>query len=216
MSSVALVVCEALSQADQITNGLLWLVRHINGGGEFFSHAVFSALASVAVSSRLRDFIIAPSGESIQALKSDIEQEINKVTRCAQIDDDLQDRLRGHYQHCINDADDLLSQLKKDVAEIEKTCHVRCWVFFAVIFILISVRVSEHLGAINLLCLIPLWRARRSMSSTYESANRKLEELRNNFNNVRTVCQSQYEKDQDDMVARIQTELAPEGPAKRT
>lgn len=216
MFSAGVIVCDAASLPDQIADILLRLAQYVNGGGEFFSHAAFSALASVAVSSRLREFIIAPSGESIQALKRDIELEIDKVTRSAQIDDDLRDRLRDHYQHCRNDADDLLSQFKRDVAKVEKTCHMRCWVFFAVIVILISIRASEHLGAINLLCLIPLWLARRSMSSTYEEANRKLEGLRNNFNNVRTVCQSQYEKDQDDTVARIQTELAPEVPAKRT
>lgn len=216
MSPAPLVICEVLSQPDQIASGFLWLAKHINGGGEFFSHAVFSALLSVAVSSRLREFIIAPSGEGIKELKRDIEQEIDKVTRGAQIDDDLRSKLKEHYQNCKVGTDDLLSEFKGNVAGAEKSCLVMSYIAFAINIILIAFRWNICLGALNLFCLFPLIYARIRMSSVYRDANTKLEDLRKNFNNVRNVCQSQYEAEQEATDASIQKKLTPKRPAKRT
>lgn len=216
MSLVNLVVSETISQSDQIASGLLSLVQYINGGGEFFSHAVFSALASVAISSRLRDFIIAPSGEGIKELKRDIEQEIDKVTRSAQIDEQLRFQLKEHYKGCKDDTESLTSALRDNAVQIENRCHVWCYIAFGIIILSIASEWNKCLGALNLLCLLPILIARIRMGRVYKNANTKLEDLRKNFNNVRNVCQSQYEAEQEATDASIQKKLTPKRSAKRS
>ena len=181
-----------LAEATSVSSGNWY--DCINGGGEFFSHFVFTLLASVVLSSKWRDYLIEPRKDDMEEFRQEVKEEIEKVRLCGRMDPQLKADTENKFESCRDEVKKLRLQLRTSTSGITKWCKGLCWLSLVVTVVLIATGWDKLIGFLCVLGLLPIPICRRLIDRKYEKMQDRAERLKESFESVRDVCQNQYNR----------------------
>ncbi|MEE1265665.1 MAG: hypothetical protein UHH87_05195 [Akkermansia sp.] len=175
--------------------------EYVNGGGDFFSHFVFTLLASVVLSSKWRDYLIVPRKDDMEEFHQEVSEEIDKVKLSARLDPRLKADIQNKYECFKEDTKNLIKELESLTSGTTWWCKLWCWVCLIATVIFIATGLDKMLGFLCILCLWPIPVFRKIINNKHGEIQGRHEQLKNNYKSVQEVCQRQYDdklKTEDD------------------
>lgn len=173
----------------------------VNGGGDFFSHSVFTLLSSVVLSSKWCDYLIVPRKDDMEEFHQEVSEEIDKVKLSERLDPQLKADLQNKYECFKGNTENLIEELESLTSGTTWWCKLWCWVFLIATVIFIATGLDKMLG---FLCIVPLWPIpvfRKIINNKHAEIQGRHEQLKNNYKSIQEVCQRQYDyklKTEDD------------------
>ncbi len=175
--------------------------EYINGGGEFFSHFVFTLLVSVVLSTKWRDYLIEPRKDDMEEFRQEVSNEIKKVKLSERLDPRFKADIQKKFESYRDEAKKLRTELDSSTCGTTKWCKGWCWVCLVVTVVFIAAGWDKMLGVLCVLGLLPIPVYRNKMDRKYDAMQERYDNLKKNYKEVQDVCQSQYDdklKTEDD------------------
>lgn len=171
--------------------GKAWF-EYVNGGGEFFSHFVFTFLASVVLSSKWREYLVDPQKDDMDDFRQEVKAEIQKVERCVRMDPQLKSDVTNKFKSLDGGVKELRKKYEDATAGLAKGCKVWCWVALVAIVLVIATEFDKVCGGLCFLGALPVPIYRWRINAKYEELQGDFAKLKENFEVVREICQGQY------------------------
>lgn len=175
--------------------------EYVNGGGDFFSHFVFTLLVSVVLSTKWRDYLIVPRKDDMEEFHQEVSEEINKVRLSERLDPRFKADIQSKYECFKGDTENLIKELESLTTGTTKWCKRWCWICLIATVIFIATGLDKMLGFLCVLCLWPIPVFRTIINNKNADIQRRHEQLKNSYKTVQEVCQRQYDdklKTEDD------------------
>lgn len=159
-----------------------WVVWNSSySGGWFFTQTSLMVLASVCFSSRIREFIVVPRNDSIEALMRDVENELSKLEKNANASPELREYMTSEYKKVQNNVDCIKAALALWECWIRRVCLFFSWLFLVFLFLLIIHGKEGGLGFWPILFMLHLLLTRWVSACVYWWENRKFENEKRYF-----------------------------------
>lgn len=175
--------------------------EYANGGGEFFSHFVFTFLASVVLSTKWRDYLIEPRKDDMEEFRQEVADEIKKVKLSERLDPQFKEDIQKKFESYRDEARALREELATSTSGTTKWCKRLCWGSLVLTVVFIATGLDKMLGFLCVLGLLPVPIFRKLIDGKYETMQGRYEHLKKNYKEVQEVCQKQYDdklKTEDD------------------
>ncbi len=175
--------------------------EYVNGGGEFFSHFVFTLLVSVVLSTKWRDYLIEPRKDDMEEFRQEVAEEIKKVKLSERLDPRFKANIQKKFESYRDEAKKLRTELASSTCGTTKWCKGWCWGSLVVTIAFIAAGWDKILGFLCVLGLLPIPIYRHKMDQKYDAMHERYDNLRKKYEEVQDVCQSQYDdklKTEDD------------------
>lgn len=175
--------------------------EYVNGGGDFFSHFVFTLLVSVVLSTKWRDYLIVPRKDDMEEFHQEVSEEINKVRLSERLDPQFKADIQSKYECFKGDTKNLIKELESLTTGTTKWCKRWCWICLIATVIFIAMGLDKMLGFLCVLCLWPIPVFRTIINNKNAEIQRRHEQLKKSYKTVQEVCQRQYDdklKTEDD------------------
>ncbi len=175
--------------------------EYVNGGGDFFSHFVFTLLVSVVLSTKWRDYLIVPRKDDMEEFHQEVSEEINKVRLSERLDPRFKADIQSKYECFKGDTKNLIKELESLTTGTTKWCKRWCWICLIATVIFIATGLDKMLGFLCVLCLWPIPVFRTIINNKNAEIQRRHEQLKNSYKTVQEVCQRLYDdklKTEDD------------------
>lgn len=159
-----------------------WLVwSSTYSGGWFFTQTSLMFLASVCFSSRIREFIVVPRNDSIEALKDDVEDELSKLEKNAKASPEYREYMASEYKKVQDNVDRVKAALAWWECWIRRVCLFFSWLFLIFLFLLIIHGKDADLGFWPILFMLHLLLTRWFSAFVYWWKNREFENEKRYF-----------------------------------
>lgn len=175
--------------------------EYVNGGGEFFSHFVFTLLVSVVISTKWRDYLIVPRKNDMEEFHQEVSEEINKVRLSERLDPLFKADIQSKYECFKGDTENLIKELESLTTGTTKWCKRWWWICLIATVIFIATGLDKMLGFLCVLCLWPIPVFRTIINNKNAEIQRRHEQLKISYKTVQGVCQRLYDnklKNEDD------------------
>lgn len=177
------------------------LYEYVNGGGEFFSHFVFTLLVSVVLSTKWRDYLIEPRKDDMDEFRQEVADEIKKVKLSERLDPQFKEDIQKKFESYRDEAKALRDELTTTTSGTTKWCKRLCWVCLVITVVFIATGLDKMLGVLCVLGLLPIPIFRKLIDGKYDAMQGRHKNLKKNYKEVQEVCQRQYDdklKTEDD------------------
>lgn len=202
---------------------------NINGGNELFIGLTFTILSSATVSSKIRDYLIAPPSKKKQELENEIKETEKFINKAKSIVFEDTDIVKTAFDECRKDIKDQHLYLSKWLSRIEKWTRRLCGFFVLILFYAIITKLNDF-GFLPLFLLLPLLAARALQRILYWNANNTYEAQKKRLITIRDLRNVQYQAEEkladykmnkklDDLkelVCALESQFATSGKCKQT
>ncbi|MBQ7023010.1 MAG: hypothetical protein IJN29_05475, partial [Akkermansia sp.] len=168
---------------------------NINGGSELFIGLTFTILASATISSKIRDYLIAPPSKKKQELEKEIEETEKFIHQAKSIVFEDTDIVKTAFDECRKDIENQHDYLRRWLSLIVKWTRLLCGFSIILLFYVIITKQNDY-GFLPLFLLLPLPIARTFQKILYWNANNTYEAQRKRLITIKELRNVQYQAEE--------------------